>query len=69
MSSVLDAAAPTIYRSALGVIVSDWRLAAGTFSYDVEIPPNTSATVYVPSRNGAAPHRIGSGRYHFEVTE
>jgi alpha-L-rhamnosidase len=62
-------AARASYRSALGVIVSDWRLAAGTFSYDVEIPPNTSATVYVPSRNGAAPHRIGSGRYHFEVTE
>ena len=60
-------AARASYRTVLGAIVSDWRLAAGTFSYDVEIPPNSSATVYVPSRSGAAPHRVGSGRYHFEV--
>jgi len=40
------------HQSIYGKIVSDWRRGNGRFSYKVEIPPNTSAVVYVPSRDG-----------------
>ncbi|MFH1719375.1 MAG: alpha-L-rhamnosidase C-terminal domain-containing protein, partial [Planctomycetota bacterium] len=32
-----------------GRIVSDWRLSNGTFTLNVTIPANTTATVYVPA--------------------
>lgn len=37
------------YESIYGRIVSDWRLKDGTFSLNVTIPPNTTATVYIPA--------------------
>ena len=36
------------YESIRGPIVSEWELSSGRFSLHVEIPANTSATVYVP---------------------
>ncbi|HEX5222699.1 MAG TPA: family 78 glycoside hydrolase catalytic domain [Verrucomicrobiae bacterium] len=36
------------HRSPYGLIVSDWRKEGGMFSWKVEVPANTSATVYVP---------------------
>ena len=38
-----------VYRSAHGSIRSSWRIDPGVFTEDVTIPPNSSATVYVPA--------------------
>ncbi|MFL5808227.1 MAG: family 78 glycoside hydrolase catalytic domain [Flavisolibacter sp.] len=37
-----------------GKIVSDWKLENGTFNWNVEIPPNTTATIYIPASNADA---------------
>jgi alpha-L-rhamnosidase len=42
------------YESIHGPIQSDWKIAGGRFQLRVEIPANTSATVYVPAGNAAA---------------
>jgi alpha-L-rhamnosidase len=39
------------YRSIRGTIESGWRVDGATFTEDVTIPANTSATVYVPSKD------------------
>jgi alpha-L-rhamnosidase len=41
------------YRSTRGTIESSWRVDGGTFTEEVTIPANTSATVYVPTRDAA----------------
>jgi alpha-L-rhamnosidase len=41
------------YNSINGTIESGWKLDGGTLSLDVTIPANTSATVYIPSAEGA----------------
>ncbi len=40
------------YESMHGKIKSDWKIAGGQFSWDISIPPNTTALVYVPSAEG-----------------
>jgi alpha-L-rhamnosidase len=40
------------YNSVHGRIVSDWKIENGKFLYQISIPANTTATVYVPSSNG-----------------
>ncbi|HEX2862876.1 MAG TPA: family 78 glycoside hydrolase catalytic domain, partial [Lacunisphaera sp.] len=42
------------YDSISGRIVSAWQIVDGEFRLQVEVPPNTEATVYVPARAGAA---------------
>ena len=42
------------YRSMYGEIVSHWRIEEGTFDWQVTIPPNTTATVYLPATDVAA---------------
>ena len=37
------------YNSSYGKIVSDWKITAGRFTWNVTVPPNTTATVYVPA--------------------
>jgi alpha-L-rhamnosidase len=37
------------YDSINGRIASAWRLANGAFTYDVTVPPNTTASVYLPA--------------------
>ena len=47
------------YHSIRGLIKSDWSRQDSTFQLDVEIPANTTATVYVPAPTSvfpAAPH-------------
>ncbi|MDE3067145.1 MAG: family 78 glycoside hydrolase catalytic domain [Verrucomicrobiota bacterium] len=39
------------YQSIRGEIVSDWKIRAGRFSLRVTIPPNTTATVYIPAES------------------
>jgi len=41
------------YKSIYGKIESQWTVANGHFTLNVAIPPNTTATVYVPARAGA----------------
>ncbi len=57
------------YRSVLGPIVSSWKRAGKLFTYDVELPPNTTATLYLPGKPASEKRTIGSGRHHFTVTE
>jgi alpha-L-rhamnosidase len=37
------------HRSPYGTIVSDWKIDNGSFLWNVTVPPNTTATVYVPA--------------------
>jgi len=39
------------YKSMYGKIVSGWKITDGTFKWKVTVPPNTTATVYVPGNN------------------
>jgi alpha-L-rhamnosidase len=41
------------YDSIYGRIVSDWRLKKSGLDWRIAIPPNTTATVYVPAAEGA----------------
>ncbi|HEY5911906.1 MAG TPA: glycoside hydrolase family 78 protein [Verrucomicrobiae bacterium] len=47
------------YDSIHGTISSEWRIEDGTFKLDVRVPPNTTATVYVPATN---PKAVREGR-------
>jgi alpha-L-rhamnosidase len=69
------------HESPYGLISSEWHRAGGELDWKIEIPPNTTATVYVPSatveavragglktrrfEDGRAIFEIGSGKYHF----
>jgi alpha-L-rhamnosidase len=39
------------HRSPYGWIVSDWKKDGGTFDWQIKIPANTTATVYVPAKD------------------
>ena len=69
------------HNSPYGLISSEWHRDGNKFDWQVEIPANTMATVYVPAtgleavraggvkplkfENGRAVFEIGSGKYHF----
>jgi alpha-L-rhamnosidase len=64
------------YRSVRGKIVSNWARSGGITIFEIEIPPNTTAIVYLPReisgmgvspmfRNGHA--TLGSGRHFFRM--
>lgn len=55
------------YDSINGKIVSDWRISGGTFTLNVTIPANTTATVYVPA--AGAESVTESGRSAFAGAE
>ena len=66
------AALDTVY----GRLVSEWKLENGTFEYHVIVPPNTSATVYLPYEGhttcnqeviSTSPHTIAAGTYRFVI--
>ncbi|GHO72798.1 alpha-L-rhamnosidase [Ktedonobacter sp. SOSP1-85] len=42
-----------VYDSIHGRIVSAWAYEESTFTWQIELPPNTTATVYVPAAPGA----------------
>jgi len=55
------------YDSVHGPIAIRWERAEGNFRLKVTIPANTTATVYLPSRDNAPTVReIGSGSYDFQ---
>ncbi|GAA2211749.1 glycoside hydrolase family 78 protein [Nonomuraea monospora] len=41
-----------------------WRVADGTLTLDVEVPPGTSATVHLP---GSSPERVGAGTHRWRT--
>jgi alpha-L-rhamnosidase len=69
------------HESPYGLITSEWHRNGKTFDWQINIPPNTTATVYVPAtsldsvefrgqpatrfENGYAVYELGSGKYHF----
>lgn len=69
------------HRSPYGLIRSEWRRNGDTFDWQIEVPANTTATVYVPAtkpenvkadgltasrfENARAVFELGSGTYHF----
>jgi len=42
------------HKSMYGTISSYWKIEGGTFHWQVTVPPNTTATVYVPTKEAAA---------------
>ena len=54
--------ARAVYRSIRGPIASAWQQVGDSFSLEVEIPPNVTATVIVP---GGTPVEVGPGRHTF----
>lgn len=47
------------YHSFFGDIVSDWKLDKGVLNFHIEVPPNTSARVYVPTSDRNAIRESG----------
>jgi len=39
------------HRSPHGVIASEWKREGDAFKWNITVPPNTTATVYVPARD------------------
>jgi len=37
------------YQSMYGTIVCDWKIEEGQFILNLTVPPNTSATIYLPA--------------------
>jgi len=64
------------YNSIRGKIISDWKRDGEKFTLNISIPPNTTATVYVPAKSenavkqasGAKYSRMGTGYAVFETT-
>jgi alpha-L-rhamnosidase len=51
------------YKSPYGQIISSWTMTDNQFSWDVEIPAQSTATVFMPSGQRI---EIGPGSHHFE---
>jgi alpha-L-rhamnosidase len=51
------------YQSIRGKIVSDWKIEGNMYSLSVEIPANTSATVYVKTTNQESVKADGQATY------
>ena len=53
------------FESMYGKIVSDWKIENGNFIYNIQIPPNTTATVVLPGSDESK--KLGSGKYTFST--
>ncbi len=45
--------AKATHMSMYGLISSDWKISRGVFSWAIEVPANTTATIYVPTTDAA----------------
>ena len=52
------------HQTMYGKIKSAWKIEGENFTYDVEIPANTTATVILPGKE-KEPQKLGSGKYSF----
>jgi alpha-L-rhamnosidase len=46
------------HRSPYGLIASEWRKEAGVFDWQITVPANTTATVFVPAKEAS---RVSEG--------
>ena len=53
------------FESGYGTIESNWTCTDGQFNWEITLPANTTATVYLPGQD--VPLEKGSGSYHFTV--
>lgn len=53
------------YNSVSGLIESNWTHKGDHFEWDIIIPANTQAEVWVPTKNGYKVKFLGSGNHHF----
>ena len=56
------------YRSASGLIISDWKRKGDSFTWDILIPANTTAEVWLPTADGYKKQTLGSGIHHLTST-
>ena len=54
------------YDSITGKIVSEWQRTGSQVKLHVVIPPNTTATIYVPGTDASEARHVGSGDYSFD---
>jgi alpha-L-rhamnosidase len=54
------------YHSLYGPIISNWKLVSGRFEWAVAVPPNTTATVYVPTSDASSVTEGGKPAAHAE---
>jgi alpha-L-rhamnosidase len=47
------------HKSMYGWIASDWKIEDGDFEWKIEVPANTTATVYVPTQNAQSVRESG----------
>lgn len=52
------------FDSVYGVIRSAWSCKDGKITVDVTIPPNTTAEIFLPEKDGVV--KVGSGSWHYE---
>ena len=57
------------YRSIRGPISSDWKIADNKFTLNITIPPNTTATVYVPTTDAKSVSESGKAAEKAEGVE
>ncbi|MDD4921215.1 MAG: glycoside hydrolase family 78 protein [Bacteroidales bacterium] len=58
------------HRSPYGMVTSKWKREGKKVTYQVLIPGNTTATLYLPANvdGNTKPQTIGSGKYTFKLT-
>ncbi|TKC10131.1 alpha-L-rhamnosidase [Pedobacter polaris] len=56
--------ANTSYNSPYGVIATNWRKSSTSFELDVNIPANTSATIYLPAKISQSIINEGVGKFN-----
>lgn len=52
--------AKTSYESIHGMINSDWKLESGKFTYKITVPANTTATVWIPTKDAVSIRESGN---------
>ena len=52
------------YRTAYGTVACSWRLEEGEMTVEIEVPPNSTANVFLPGGQDG-PIEVGSGSYRW----
>ena len=55
------------YNSVSGRIESNWKRNGNRFEWEITIPANTEAEVWIPTSKGYKVKNLGSGRYNFKT--
>jgi alpha-L-rhamnosidase len=51
------------YRAPSGLISVAWKLGAGAFQYEVQVPPNTTATLHLPATGSSGVQANGGSLF------